>query len=73
MDPSADAGRPARGRRFLLEAAVGVDPRDAVGLDGVLRELAEVGEGRILLHVTAVGFVLAGAYDMTTIRRQRLE
>ncbi len=58
---------------FLMEAAIEYDPDEAVGLDGALRELASVGQGRILLAVTAVGFVVAGVYDMITFRRQRLE
>ena len=57
---------------FLVEAAIEYDADEAVGLDGALREMASVGQGRALLLATAAGFVMAGLYDMVTFRRQRL-
>ncbi len=57
---------------FLAEAAIEFDAQDAVDLDGALREMASVGEGRNVLWLTAAGFVMAGLYDMVTFRRQRL-
>ncbi|NNE12389.1 MAG: DUF1206 domain-containing protein, partial [Ilumatobacter sp.] len=57
---------------FLAKAAIEFDPQEAVGLDGALRELAEVMYGRLLIGLVGVGLMIAGLYDMSTFRRQRL-
>lgn len=57
---------------LLLEAAIGFDPDEAVGLDGALRQLADVMYGRLLLGVVGIGLIVAGLYDMITFRRQEL-
>ena len=57
---------------FLIKAAVQFDPNEAVGLDGALRELAMLAYGRVILAVVGGGLVVAGLYDMTVFRRQRI-
>lgn len=57
---------------FLFVAAIDVDPGAAVGLDGALRELAELAFGQAVLIATGVGLAVAGIYDMVTFRRQTL-
>lgn len=57
---------------FLAKAAIEFDPRQAVGLDGALRELATVMYGRMLIGLVGAGLMIAGLYDMLTFRRQTL-
>jgi hypothetical protein len=57
---------------FLIRAAVQFDPEEAVGLDGALRELAALTYGRLILATVGGGLVVAGLYDMTVFRRQRI-
>ncbi len=58
---------------LFLTAAWQHDPDEAGGLDQSLRTLAEVGPGRIAIALAAAGLVAAGAYDMVTFRRQRID
>lgn len=57
---------------FLAKAAVQLDPAEAVGLDGALREFASVTYGRVVIVFVGIGMIVAGAYDMFTFRRQQL-
>ncbi len=58
---------------LFLDAAIGRNPEEAAGLDDALRSLQDAPWGAALLTVTAVGLFCAGAYDMITFRRQRLD
>ncbi|MDP8956861.1 MAG: DUF1206 domain-containing protein [Actinomycetota bacterium] len=57
---------------FLVKAAVGYDPEDAVGLDGALRELASQPYGRYLLGLVAAGLFLFALYCLVEARYRRL-
>jgi hypothetical protein len=58
---------------FLVRAALQFDPKDAVGLDGALRELANTGWGRWLLFVVALGLFAFGTYSMLEARYRRVD
>jgi len=47
---------------FLIRAAVLYDPREAVGLDGALQELAQQTFGPLLLGVVAAGIIAYGLF-----------
>ncbi len=57
---------------FLVKAALEHDPRDAIGLDGALSEVASQPYGRYLLVLVAAGLLLFGAYCMIEARYRRL-
>jgi hypothetical protein len=57
---------------FLIKAAVEFDPKDAVGLDGALAELAQQPFGRLLLFVVAAGIFAYGAYAAVESRYRRV-
>ena len=58
---------------LLIDAAMSYAPERAAGIDESLHELARASHGTVLLAVTGVGLMAAGAYDMVTFRRQRVE
>jgi hypothetical protein len=47
---------------FLIRAAVQYDPKEAVGLDGALQEIADQTFGPLFLGVVAAGLVAYGVY-----------
>ena len=53
---------------FLVRAAVQHDPRDAVGLDGALQELAQQPHGRALLVLVAAGLLAYGLFAFARAR-----
>jgi len=68
------AGHLARGLVFALigifaiKAAVTYDPKDAIGLDGALRKLAQQSYGPWLLALTAAGLVSYALYCLVDAR-----
>ena len=58
---------------LFVVAAWQFDADEAAGLDQALRTIAEAPFGRAWLTICALGLMTAGAYDMVTWRRQRLE
>jgi len=57
---------------FLIKAAVEHDSREAIGLDGALREISQQDYGTVLLLAVAVGVFLYGAYTLIEARYRRL-
>ena len=53
---------------FLVKAAIDYNPKDAIGLDGALRKLAEASYGPYLLGLTAAGLVAYGLYCFVDAR-----
>ena len=53
---------------FLIKAALEFDPKNAIGLDGALRKLADASYGPYLLGVTAAGLVAYGLYCLVDAR-----
>jgi hypothetical protein len=53
---------------FLVKAAVEYDPRDALGLDGALRTVADQPYGRWLLGLVALGLLAYGLYCLVEAR-----
>jgi Domain of Unknown Function (DUF1206) len=53
---------------FLVKAAIDYKPKDAIGLDGALRKLADAGYGPYLLGLTAAGLVAYGLYCFVDAR-----
>jgi uncharacterized protein DUF1206 len=53
---------------FVMRAAIDYEPKDAIGLDGALRKLAEASYGPYLLGVTAAGLVCYGLYCLVDAR-----
>jgi hypothetical protein len=53
---------------FLLKAAYEYDPKEAVGIDGALAELAQASYGPFLLGVTAAGLFAFGLYSFVEAR-----
>lgn len=53
---------------MVLQAAAHHDPREATGIDGALRRLAEQRYGQALLTVTAVGILAFGLYSFAEAR-----
>ncbi|MEZ5101777.1 MAG: DUF1206 domain-containing protein [Thermoleophilia bacterium] len=53
---------------FLVRAAIQYDPAEAIGLDGVLQELAGAAYGPYLLGLTAAGLVAYGVYCLVDAR-----
>ena len=57
---------------FLLQAAISYDPRDAVGLDGVLARVHREPFGTVLLGLVAAGLLVFAAYSLFEARCRRL-
>jgi hypothetical protein len=55
---------------FVTKAAIDYDPKDAIGLDGALRKLAEASYGPYLLGVTAAGLVCYGLSCLVDARHR---
>jgi Domain of Unknown Function (DUF1206) len=53
---------------FLLRAAYQYDPKEAVGIDGALAELAQASYGPFLLGLTAAGLFAFGLYSFVEAR-----
>jgi len=53
---------------FVTKAAVDYSPKDAIGLDGALRKLADASYGPYLLGITAAGLVCYGLYCLVDAR-----
>jgi hypothetical protein len=53
---------------FVIRAALEYDPKEAIGLDGALRKLAQAEYGPWLLGVTAAGLVAYGVYCLVDAR-----
>ena len=53
---------------FVAKAALEYDPKEAIGLDGALRKLAQAEYGPWLLGVTAAGLVAYGVYCLVDAR-----
>ena len=47
---------------FLVKAAIDFNPKDAIGLDGALRKLADASYGPYLLGLTAAGLIAYALY-----------
>src|ERR671938_1335297 len=47
---------------FLVKAAIDYNPKDAIGLDGALRKLADASYGPYLLGLTAAGLIAYALY-----------
>ena len=58
---------------FLMRAAVFVDANEATGLDGALRRLTRNAEGRGVVVVVAIGFLLYGVLCVETCHRRTLQ
>jgi hypothetical protein len=56
---------------FLVQAAVAFDPRDAKGIDGVLKSLAAAPFGPLLLAVMAAGLAAFGIFSLIEVRYAR--
>jgi hypothetical protein len=53
---------------FVIKAAVEYDPKEAIGLDGALKKLADAPYGPYLLGITAAGLVLYCLYCLVDAR-----
>jgi len=53
---------------FLLRAALQYDPREAIGIDGALRKVAQAEQGDLLLSLVAGGFLAYAAYCVVQAR-----
>jgi hypothetical protein len=56
----------------LIKAAIDYDPKQAVGLDGALRELAHASYGPALLGFVAAGLIGFGAYSIVDSRYRKV-
>jgi hypothetical protein len=56
----------------LVKAAIDYDPKQAVGLDGALRELAHASYGPALLGFVAAGLIGFGAYSIVDSRYRKV-
>lgn len=57
---------------FLIAAARGHDPNQAVGIDGALKRLADGSYGRVLLVLVAFGLASYGVYSFAEARYRRV-
>ena len=53
---------------FLIQAALHVDPKQAVGLDGALWKLTQEPQGALLLGAVALGLMFFGLYSILSAR-----
>ena len=58
---------------LFIDAALVRNADRAAGLDESLRTLTDAPGGQLLLAATGLGLIAAGAYDMMTFRRQRID
>jgi hypothetical protein len=58
---------------FLVRAAVQFDAKEATGLDGALRRLAEQTWGVLVVAIIALGFIAYGVFCLATFTRRRLQ
>lgn len=56
----------------LIKAAVEYEPKEAIGLDGALRELANASLGPLLLGIVAVGLVGFAVYSIADARYRKV-
>ena len=56
---------------FFLVAAVQHDPDESKGISGSLQELADLGWGRVVLWLVAIGFVLFGLFCFAEAKLRR--
>lgn len=56
----------------LIKAAVDYNPKEAIGLDGALRELAHASYGPALLGLVAAGLIGFGAYSIVDSRYRKV-
>jgi hypothetical protein len=56
----------------LLKAAVDYNPKEAIGLDGALRELAHASYGPALLGLVAAGLIGFGLYSIVDARYRKV-
>jgi hypothetical protein len=56
----------------LIRAAVTYDPRNAVGLDGALSQVADLSYGPLLLGVVAVGLIGFALYSIADARYRKI-
>jgi Domain of Unknown Function (DUF1206) len=57
---------------FLVKAALEYEPREAIGIDGALKELAGQPYGSVLLGLVAAGLLLYGLYCLVEARYRKL-
>ena len=53
---------------FLFKAAIDYNPKDAIGLDGALRKLANAPYGTALLSIVAAGLFAFGLFCVIQAR-----
>jgi hypothetical protein len=56
----------------LIKAAIDYDPKEAIGLDGALRELANASYGPAVLGIVAVGLAGFGFYSIVDARYRKV-
>jgi hypothetical protein len=56
----------------LIKAAINYNPKEAVGLDGALRQLADSTFGPVLLAVVAAGLIGFGIYSIADARYRKV-
>ncbi|HET7454256.1 MAG TPA: DUF1206 domain-containing protein [Solirubrobacterales bacterium] len=56
----------------LIKAAIDYNPKEAIGLDGALRELAHASYGPALLGLVAAGLIGFGAYSIVDARYRKV-
>jgi hypothetical protein len=56
----------------LIKAAVDYNPKEAIGLDGALRELAHTSYGPLLLGLVAAGLIGFGLYSIVDARYRKV-
>jgi hypothetical protein len=56
----------------LLKAAIDYNPKEAIGLDGALREVAHASYGPALLGLVAAGLIGFGAYSIVDARYRKV-
>jgi len=57
---------------FLVKAAVELDAKETVGLDGALAKLLEQSHGQLLLGVVAAGLLAFAAYSISDARYRKI-
>jgi hypothetical protein len=56
----------------LIEAALNYDPRNAIGLDGALNQLAHAAYGPVLLAIVASGLIAFALYSIVDARYRKV-